>query len=65
MKITQENGSQFIGKTLYGKVHHYFPLRVVLTKNNKIAVIDKNGVLMIVPSEKDNPLNQIYFDECF
>ena len=64
MKITQENGLQFVGKMLRGRTFHYFPLRVVLTKNNKIAVIDKNGVLMIVPSEKDPPVNQIYFDDC-
>jgi hypothetical protein len=64
MKITQENGLQFVGKTLRGRGLHFFPMRVVLTKNNEIAVIDKNGVLMIVPSENDPPLNQIYFDDC-
>ena len=62
MKITQENGRQFIGKTLHGKAFHYFPLKVVLTKNNEIAVIDRNGTLMIVPSENDCILNQIHFD---
>ena len=62
MIITQENGTQFIGKTLYGRGLHYFPLKVVLTQNNEIAVVDKNGVLMIVPNENGPLVNRICFD---
>jgi hypothetical protein len=62
MRITQENGLQFVGKTLQGRAFHYFPLKVVQDPDGKIAVIDRNKVRMVVPSETDHPIYQIYFD---
>ena len=62
MQITQENGLQYVGKTLQGRAFHYFPLKVVQNSDGKIAVIDRNKVRMTVPSENDHPINQIHFD---
>lgn len=61
MRLTQQNAYQFVGKSLFGGLFHYWPLRVVQCKDGLYYYIDRNGVMIQCPDENDL-FNDVYFD---
>lgn len=45
MFLTNKNAAAFVGKKLYGKMFHYYPLRVE-KKESGYFIVDKNGTSM-------------------
>lgn len=63
MKLTQQNASEYLGKTLDAnrRLFRHWPLRVGQWTDGTYYVADRNGVCTRIPDENDKS-NAIRFD---
>ena len=63
MHLTQENAHEYEGKKVdaHRRYFHYYPLEVKKGSRGEYDVIDRNGVRMAIPPERDL-FNRIDFD---